>query len=142
MYLALTIFAVVLGALVTLTAVFTAWVIWHHARSLQGNRQDNLVEAASRYLLKWTLFDYAVLFLFLAGMLFLLTDLIAVIRDHEFFPMYHYGYLMSGFIFTFVAMVFMFIRLGIVLRMSRSNDSSTADHHNQPTQTNHSEERI
>lgn len=139
-YTVLMIFAALIGLLITVSAIFTVWVIWHHARSLKGDRQGNLVKMTGQYLLKWTLMDYAILILFLSGMLFLFTDLLAVMRDREFYPSYHYRYLLSGFVFSLLGMIFMYVRLGIVLRLFRSNDVlSSPKHHNEPPQADGTE---
>lgn len=132
-YTVLMIFAALLGLLITITAIFTVWVIWHKSGSLKGKRKDNLVKITGTYLLKWTLMDYAVLLLFLSGSLFLFTDLLAVMRDREFFPSYHYRYLLSGFVFNLLGMIFMYMRLGIALRLFRSERLVSSEHHNEPS---------
>jgi hypothetical protein len=136
-YTILMIFAALLGLLITVTALFTVWVIWHQAKSLKGNRQENLTKMTGNYLLKWTLLDYAVLLLFLSGILFLFADLLAVMRDKAFYPSYHYRYLLSGFVFSLLAMIFMYIRFGIVLSLFRSNHIVFSKHHDEPTQADH-----
>jgi len=65
---------------------------------------------------RWTVFDYFLLALFLFGTVFLLADVSAVLRDRGDYPYYHYGYLLSGFVYNTLAGVFLFVRLGLALR--------------------------
>jgi uncharacterized membrane protein len=150
LYAILAIFASILGLFITGAAVFTVWSIIHqhkkqpHADGAADSETPAFKQSFSRqaghYLLKWTVFDYAVLTLILIGLLFLFTDVLAVMRDRQSYPYYHYGYLLSGFIFSLVGVIFMTVRLAIVLRSSRVDDDFFAvNNHHKPDQTNASE---
>jgi hypothetical protein len=119
LYTSLTVFAAVLGLLVTGSAVYTAWYL------LQQRGKNTAPGAPERQaLLRWTVFDYALLTLVLVGLVFLLVDLIGVLKDKDLYPYYHYGYLLSGFIFTLLGLVFMLARLSLVLRLANQNPAS------------------
>lgn len=127
MYITLAVFASVLGLAVTGAAVYTAWYVY---RLRRGGGEEPAGEPLDRtVLLRWTLFDYALLLLSLIGLLFLLTDLIGVLRDRDLYPYYHYGYLLSGFIFTLLGLLFMLTRLFLVLRLANQCLAAPHDHH-------------
>lgn len=132
LYGALAVTGGLLGLLLTGTAVYTVW-------SVYKKKQDPEVlptDEKYHFLLKWSIFDYAVLAVSAMGLLFLLADLIGIIRDHDSYPLYHYGYLLCGIIFSFLGMTFMVIRLGMVLSLTRrSTFSSPPHHHAEPEQT-------
>jgi hypothetical protein len=135
MYTTLGIFAAVLGLIIVSGAIYTIRSLIKQRKKLQNGQ--TLSELAGRYLLRWSLFDYAVLVIFLSGMLFLLTEVIAVLRDRSSFPYYHYGYLLCGFTFSLIGMLFVMVRLVIVLRMVRSTDpSSLVYDHQEPNEAN------
>jgi len=118
MFIALAIFASVVGLFATGAAIFTAWAF--QASRGQGGAGASRERPAptappSGWLLRWTVADYATILLFGFGFVFLLVDLIGVIRDRELYPLYHYGYLLCGFIFTLMGMLFAFARLAIVI---------------------------
>ncbi|MFB6367497.1 hypothetical protein ACFCP7_26315 [Paenibacillus elgii] len=79
-----------------------------------------LVRQAGPHLARWTFFDYALLALFLIGSLFLFTDLLAVLRDAEQYPPYHFPYLLCGFVFTVAGMLMMLVRLALTIASVRS----------------------
>jgi hypothetical protein len=138
MYRMLSIFAIVLGVLLTSGAIYTIITIIGQRKK----QQDKLTfsQTAGRYFLRWSLFDYAVILVFLCGMLFLLVEVIAVIKDKESFPYHHYGYLLSGFIFSLLGMIFLLVRFVIVLRMVRGMDGSTlVNNHQEPNKANTAE---
>lgn len=139
MYIALAVFAAILALLIVSVSIYTIWSIWYQARHLKGKLKDNVNTVVSSYFMKWTWLDYAILLLFLVGMIFLLTDVIAVMRDAELYPAYHFGYLLSGFVFSALAMLFLFIRFAMTLKLIHSSRSLTEKHHHKPTQTDHSE---
>ncbi|TVY08295.1 hypothetical protein [Paenibacillus cremeus] len=117
-----------IGLAVTASAVLFAW-------SLYSQRKP---EAST--LLRWTFFDYALFALFMIGSLFLFTDLIAVLRDSESYPPYHYGYLLCGFIFTFAGMVMMALRLAVTVSMGRAaGAASMPNHQHEPSQAEQAE---
>ncbi|WP_248924950.1 hypothetical protein [Paenibacillus hamazuiensis] len=122
----LALFGGLIGLFVTGAAVFMAWLYLQHRKQPETSAYEPPV------LLKWTSFDYALIILFLIGSLFLFTDALAVIRDRESYPLYHYGYLLCGFVFTFLGMLFMVVRLALVLSMVRSGSLRAPNHHNHP----------
>jgi len=89
---------------------------------------------------RWTWFDVVILSVFLIGALFLLSDVVGVLRDRDAYPYYHYGYLLSGFTYNVLAGICMFIRLGLTIRYARGQDQESADvaaanhHHDEPDQ--------
>lgn len=133
MYTALPVFAAILGLAVTGGAVYTVWRIFQlkGKAAVPGTAERQL-------LLRWTVFDYAILALVLVGLVFLLVDVIGVINDRDQYPYYHYGYLLSGFIFSLMGLVFMLVRLTMVLRLANP-DPAPVDQSNKPNQTYHAE---
>lgn len=141
MYTILKVFAFVLGILLTSGAIYTMISIFRQ-RGKQPSKLS-LSQTAGNYYLKWSFFDYAVIVVFLCGMLFLLVEVIAVVKDKESFPFYHYGYLLSGFIFSLLGMLFLLVRFAIVLRMVRGMDGfSFVNNHQEPNQTHTPEQGI
>lgn len=135
------------GLIITVSAVVLVLLL--QQRSKQGEEQRQAASAASSYpaavsmLLQWTFFDYALIGVFAIGSLFLFTDVVAVIRDAESYPLYHYGYLLCGFVFTLLGMLFMVFRLAMVLSFIRSRGPVSAqDHHSHPDQADQSEQRV
>jgi hypothetical protein len=138
MYTTLGFFAAVLGLIIISGAIYTIGSIIKQSKKLQNGQ--SLSKLAGRYFLRWSLFDYAVLVIFLSGMLFLLTEVIAVLRDRTSFPYYHYGYLLCGFTFSLIGMLFVMVRLVLVLRMVRDTDSSSlVNDHQKPKEANTAE---
>lgn len=132
-YTILQVFAAVLGLAVTGGAVYTVW------RMFQAKGKTGAPGKLERQLLlRWTVFDYAVLALVLIGLVFLLADVVGVMKDRDQYPYYHYGYLLSGFIFSFVGLLFLLVRLGMVLRLANP-DPAAVDQGNKPDQTHHAE---
>jgi hypothetical protein len=136
-----------LGLVVTALAVYMAWMLFQHRKNKeasQGSLSDGIQAAADSVsaglLLRWTFFDYAFIGVFAIGSLFLFTDAIAVIRDADSYPLYHYGYLLCGFVFTMFGMLFMVLRFALVLSLLRPHGApSLPDHHYKPGQTNQAE---
>ncbi|TBL73217.1 hypothetical protein [Paenibacillus thalictri] len=128
----LAIFAGIIGLFVTGAAVFTAWV--YVQRRKEGGTQPKLPD-----LTKWSVFDAALLILFALGFVFLLTDVVAVIRDQASYPMYHYGYLLCGFIFTCMGMLFMVVRLAMLLSFMRADRVPAPNEHSHPSQADSAE---
>jgi len=106
LYSILAVAAAVVALLVTGFGVFAAYMAF-------GARREAVRSALGR----WTVFDYLILVVFLIGTLFLLADVIGVLRDRDAYPYYHYGYLLSGFVYNALAGVFLFVRLGLTFRL-------------------------
>jgi len=122
MYSVLTITGGVIGLIVTGAAVFVAWSGIEAARrdKLENKQADGGESSRMESLRRWTVMDYAALTLFVLGSLLLFADLIAVSRDRESYPYYHYGYLFSAFIFMIVGMLFTTVRLGVLLHRPKN----------------------
>ncbi|MBP1154814.1 MULTISPECIES: hypothetical protein [unclassified Paenibacillus] len=140
-----------LGLAVTGTAVLLAWSIFTRAQARKGQRNNGdesepaenpsgwLYESAP-HLLKWTYFDYALFALFIIGSLFLFTDLIAVLRDADQYPPYHFAYLLCGFVFTLSGMMMLIVRLALTLSLVRMDRGGLApNHHDHPSHAEHAE---
>ncbi|MGF9916124.1 hypothetical protein ABEX47_27450 [Paenibacillus ehimensis] len=150
-----------IGLVVTGSAVLLAWTVYSRAQAaassasetadacdtvtpeaavLTKERPENqpslsssLVREAGPFLARWTYFDYALLALFLVGSLFLFTDLLAVLRDAEQYPPYHFAYLLCGFVFTLAGMLMMLVRLALTIASVRSERPLPApDHQDHP----------
>jgi hypothetical protein len=138
MYTSLAIFAALLGLLLTSGVIYTIWIIVRQRNKQQ--EEQTFSQTAGRYFLRWSFFDYGVIIVFLCGMLFLLAEVIAVLKDRQSFPYYHYGYLLCGFIFSLLGMLFMLARFTIVLRMVRDMDRiSFINNHQKPNEANTAE---
>jgi uncharacterized membrane protein len=138
MYPMLTILAAILGVFITIGAIYTLWSIVRQQKN-QAIKQS-ISEIAGRYLLKWSFLDYAIIIVFLSGMLFLLAELISVLKDRASFPYYHYGYLISGFVFSMLGMLFLLARFTIVLRIVQRMDFvALKNHHREPNDTDKAE---
>lgn len=154
MYTALAIFASILGLFVTGAALFTAWFVYQERKTNASQQQSDAAHPAhppdgrspmeqSRALLqRWMVWDWAVIILFGAGAVFLLTDLIAVARDRAQYPPYHYGYLLCGFIFCMMGMMFAFFRILTLLWLNRGSHAPGADHSDEPEHAHHAEDRV
>jgi uncharacterized membrane protein HdeD (DUF308 family) len=143
MYFVLAMFAAILGLAVTAAAVFTIWsILQQRKKSNEGKSSihGSFSQLASQYFLKWTVFDYSILILFAAGMLFLFVDVIGVMRERQSYPFFHYGYLLSGFLFSLLGMLFIVARLVIVLRLVRvHNELPAVNDHHKPNEANAAE---
>ena len=145
MNLTLAIMAGAVGLLVTGSAVVMAWLTLHqlHEKRNQGVAKGALLQGAFRPLLRWTFFDYMLIGVFVIGSLFLLTDVLAVMRDSSSYPLYHYGYLLCGFAFMVFGMLFMVLRLSLVLSLVRVESALLVPNQdNQPNEAEQPEERI
>jgi hypothetical protein len=151
MYTALAIFASILGLFVTGAALFTAWFV-HQERKPNPSQQEldpaqpsdngTPVDQSRALLQRWMVWDWAVIMLFGAGAVFLFTDLLAVSRDRAQYPPYHYGYLLCGFIFCIMGMLFAFIRILTLLSLNRGSRAPGADHSDEPEHAYHAEDRV
>ncbi|WP_426452392.1 hypothetical protein ACP26L_10060 [Paenibacillus sp. S-38] len=148
MMMVLAILGAVLGLAMTAAAVWMAWTVWSAGRAgaaaasngAGGVKPGLLPHLQAAVPRQWTYFDYMLLLLFLTGSMFLFTDLIAVLRDAELFPPYHYGYLLCGFVFSFTGMLMMALRLFLVLNSGGAGSTVPAeDHQNQPGEREHAE---
>ncbi|PZE20927.1 hypothetical protein [Paenibacillus xerothermodurans] len=139
-----------LGLIVTAAAVFMVWLLLQHRQNREPS-PGGLLEGAQAadsapygLLLRWTYFDYALIGVFGIGSLFLFTDVVAVIRDADSYPLYHYGYLLCGFVFTFLGMLFMVLRFAFLLSIVRSHGAlshtdgtvTVPNHHDEPSHAN------
>lgn len=157
MKLTLAMLAGIVGLIVTASAVMLIWLVIQQKQkskvaesqssepsskqeaSHEGDGASPLIPVSS-LLLKWTYFDYALIGVFAVGSLFLFTDVIAVIRDAESYPLYHYGYLLCGFVFTFMSMLYMILRFASVLSLVRTGSTaSVTDEHRHPGQADQAE---
>lgn len=138
MYITLAVFAGILGLFVTGASVYTAWYVFQLSKKNKEESAPGQPLPASA-LLRWTVFDYALLGLVLIGLLFLLVDLIGVLRDRDLYPYYHYGYLLCGFIFTLLGLLFMLSRLFIVLRLVSRSGSAAPHDQDEPDEADRSE---
>ncbi len=139
------------GLVVTGSAVLLAWTVYSRAQAEAGptavpdapeaaarpedqrSLSASLVRQAGPHLARWTYFDYVLLALFLIGSLFLFTDLLAVLRDVEQYPPYHFAYLLFGFVFTLAGMLMMLVRLALTIASARAERPLPApDHQDQP----------
>ncbi|HZG55552.1 hypothetical protein [Paenibacillus sp.] len=132
LYVTLSIAAALVALLVAGFGVFAAYL------AFAGKR-----EAFRAALVRWTVFDYLILGVFLFGTLFLLADLVGVLRDRDAYPYYHYGYVLSGFVYNTIAGIFLFARLGLALRAAEARPEPAAvsdgapaagDDHREPRQ--------
>jgi hypothetical protein len=100
----------IIPALVTLIIIVsTMMIVW----LVRRGRERSIARALRR----WLLLDYMVLAILAFGLLFLFVDLVAVIRDRDAYPYYHYGYLLIGFLFSLIGGVFLSLRLWVTLRL-------------------------
>jgi uncharacterized membrane protein len=135
MYTTLVIIGGFIGLIVTGAAFYTVWSVME-----QRKQQSDLGKGHKGHKVKhgdvlrsWTAMDYAAIGVFVIGILLIIADLFAVIRDRASYPYYHYGYLFCAFIFVLVGMMFMVIRLGVIL--SPPVEPTLPHDHNQPDKT-------
>lgn len=141
MYTMLKVLAILLGILLMSGAIYTIFAIFRQRKNQVIKL--SLSQTAGNYFLKWSFFDYAIIVVFLCGMIFLLVEIIAVVKDKDSFPYHHYGYLLSGFTFSLLGMLFLLVRFAIVLRMVQGGDAfSFVNNHQEPNKTNTPEQGI
>jgi arginine exporter protein ArgO len=120
MYVLLAVLAAMFALLVAGLGAFAAWA----AFGIGKDRARVLRAALSR----WSVFDYMLTALFTVGTLFLLADLIGMAKARDQYPYFHYGYLLSGFVYNTLAGLFLFIRLGMTVRLlGRKPEESDRD---------------
>ncbi|TDF95895.1 hypothetical protein [Paenibacillus piri] len=131
-----------IGLMVTASAIYLAWTVFPYIKSRTNKEaaggslaeRDFLCSQTTAAMMKWTYFDYALIGVFGIGSLFLFTDVVAVIRDSDSYPLYHYGYLLCGFVFTLFGMMFMVLRFTLVLRLVRPDRTAALpDNHYEPS---------
>lgn len=152
MYTILIIFGGCVGLIVTGAAFYTAWSVMEMRKQQQQHEQQQQSDIEAGYkgqsveirdvLRSWTAMDYAAIGVFVIGMMLMIADLFAVIRDRDSYPYYHYGYLFCAIIFVLVGMMFMVVRLGVIVRSSPKTESTFLNNDNEPSQTDESHERI
>ncbi|GAB7056597.1 MULTISPECIES: hypothetical protein [unclassified Paenibacillus] len=146
----LALFGGALGLAVTGSAVLLAWSVFAGAQARKGEpdgeengppgNPSGWLQKSAPHLLKWTYFDYALLVLFMVGSMFLFTDLVAVLRDADQYPPYHFGYLLCGFVFTLSGMLMLIVRLALTLSLVRTDRRSPSPHHHDhPGHAEHAE---
>jgi hypothetical protein len=123
----LAIFGGVLGLAVTGASLYTAWAVRQLVKERGGSSQERAAVTAKLFL-HWTVYDAAVIALFLCGTLLLLADAIGVLRDRQSYPLFHYGYLLCGIAFSVLGMAFVLIRLAAVLQAGRNAAVSSSQH--------------
>lgn len=144
MFIALAILASIVGLFVTGAAVFTAWAFYAtrktRVKAEQAEAADGHEKAVQdagsppwSWFLRWTVVDYSALFLFGFGAVFLIVNLAAVSKDRDLYPDYPYAYLLCGIIFSFLGMLFTFVRLAMLLRLT-SRLMPAGDHPHKPDQ--------
>ncbi|MDQ1909737.1 hypothetical protein RAC89_04350 [Paenibacillus sp. GD4] len=142
---ALAIVGALLGLLVTGIAVWTAWLLHKapvkpEAQQAKGESADSPLPKQAHMFLQWTVFDYAVLTLFLLGTLLLGMNLLQALQDAASFPPYHIPYLLCGVIFSFLGMLMIVLRLAMTMSLARGNrPAPVPDEHHQPAHTEHAE---
>lgn len=143
MNVALAIFGGLLGLFITGAAVYTAWMVRQLWKQQEAQpKPATQAEVAAGYLSRWTVLDYSVVGLFLIGLLLLLADLLAVMRDKAAFPDYHFLYLLSGIVISAMGMLLLFVRLLVVLGIAKSSTLErpvTPNHHHEPSHTDQTE---
>lgn len=139
MYIILAVFAGIVGIVLAVSAATTAVALYRERKQMPDEKGHSWEKEVFQMLGHWTRFDYALLFVFVIGALFLLTDLLAVIRDRDAYPYYHFGYLASGFCYVLLSMLLMQFRLLLMLKIWRSDRSASTDQHSEPNQANRPE---
>lgn len=131
MYSVLAAGAAVIGLVVTGIILFTLWdILFRHKND--GSAADK----ASAYFQRWTVLDYAMIALFAVGALFLLADIIGVVRERNLLAYHHYGYLLSGIVYCCLGMLFMLGRLVFLLRGISRMAASPPQKHKKPKKAN------
>lgn len=96
-----------------------AWIAMEWSRRKENRRTKRHVsrlEFASRYLLRWTWFDYYMMFSFLLGFVFLISDVVGVSRQTDIYPSWHFGYVLIGITVLLHAFLYFLSRYVFLLR--------------------------
>lgn len=145
MYTTLVIIGGFIGLIVTGAAFYTVWLVMEQRKQqssdLAVEHNDQGVKRGD-VLRSWTAMDYAAIGVFVIGLMLIIADLFAVIRDRDSYPYYHYGYLFSAFIFVLVGMMFMVVRLGVLLNLPMKTEPTFLHDHNKPDQADETDERV
>lgn len=126
MYTVLMIFGGIVGLIVTGAAFYTVWSV------MEMRKQAHSVKIRDA-MRSWTAMDYGAIGVFMIGMMLLLADLFAVIRDRESYPYYHYGYLLCAIIFVLIGMMFMVVRLGVIVHSAPKAESTFPHNDDEPS---------
>jgi hypothetical protein len=132
-----------LGLFVTGVAIYTAWMI-HQLWRQQAAAPKALsqVEIAVSYFSRWTVMDFAMIGLFISGLLLLLAQLFAILRDQTATTaLFHFSYLLTGLILCVMGMLFLVVRLIVVLGFAQTGVlhrtfTVAPDHEHQPDNAN------
>ena len=132
-----------LGLFVTGAAIYTAWMV-HQLWRQQAAAPKALsqVEIAVTYFSRWTVMDYAVIGLFIIGLLLLLAELFAILRDQTATAAnFHFSYLLTGLILCAMGMLVLFVRLVVVLGFAQTGAlyrtvTVAPDHQHKPDDAN------
>ncbi|SDO29863.1 hypothetical protein SAMN04487897_111109 [Paenibacillus sp. yr247] len=130
-----------LGLFVTGAAIYTAWMIhqlWRQQAA--APKAASQVEIAVKYFSRWTIIDYAVVGLFIIGLILLLAELFAILRDQTALASFHFSYLLTGIIISAMGMLLLFVRLVVVLGFIKSGVlhrtvTVAPNHQNEPDNT-------
>ncbi|WP_438432069.1 hypothetical protein [Gorillibacterium sp. sgz500922] len=142
MFLTLAILGGIVAVFFIVLAVLTARFFLTRSPDAEGKRRLRLRnrEEGRRRLLRWTVADYLLLFPAAFAFLFLLVDVIAVLRDRSLFPDYHVGYLLCGFAMFLLSFLFLYARLLLTLGLERN--AAAADQEADPTDAEGAEQRV
>ncbi|MBP1965291.1 hypothetical protein [Paenibacillus aceris] len=131
-----------LGLFVTGAALYTAWMV-HQLWRQQASAPTALsqVEIAVKYFSRWTVMDYAVIGLFIIGLLLLLAELSAIMRDQTAAANFHFSYLLTGLILCAMGMLLLIARLVVVLGFAQTGAlhrtvAIAPDHQHKPDHAN------
>jgi len=124
--------------LVVLTVRF--FVSWNPDEEGRRRLRIKNREEGRRLLLRWTLADYLLLFPAAFAFLFLLVDVIAVLRDRNLFPDYHIGYLLCGFVLFILSFGFLYARLMLTIGLYR--DAAAPHQEPDPAKAERSKQRV
>ncbi|MDF2670647.1 MAG: hypothetical protein K0R67_2953 [Paenibacillus sp.] len=147
----LAIFASIVGLFVTIVALYTAWYVYQDRKSGENDqgtdeaqKEKAPMERSRSLLQRWMIWDWTVLILFGCGAVFLLVDIVAISKvvDQYQFPPYHYGYMLSGFIFCVLGMLFSTIRVISLLWLAGRSRTAGANNANEPYHTDHAENGV
>jgi MFS family permease len=112
-------FLCIVISLIGLIFGILAWIAmeWTRRKEIhRTGRRISRVEFASRYLYRWTWFDYYMTFLFLFGFIFLVSDVIGVAQQPEVFPSWHFGYVLVGMTVLLHVFIYFLFRYVFLLR--------------------------
>ncbi|GGI45254.1 hypothetical protein GCM10008018_11160 [Paenibacillus marchantiophytorum] len=140
----------ILGLFVTGAALYTAWMVYYlWQQQAASPRAVSRVDIAVKYFSRWTMMDYAAVALFVVGLLLLLAELFAALRDRAGTDVvnFHFSYLLSGIIFSTLGTVLLIVRLMIVLGFAQTGAlhrtiAIAPNHEDEPDHANEAENRV